>query len=160
MQVLTPAQAALFRDTVAVPWLSAVHQITRRVIEAVKDGMFQPTSGSRNAIDLAWHIVSAELRFLLGVAESSFDLSSKSLPDGVHDGPGLSRWYASAFDAAIQKLKEARPESLTKTVTYREKLQFPAIFFLQVALTHTVHHRGQLSVYLRLMGLEVPAIYA
>jgi uncharacterized damage-inducible protein DinB len=37
--------------------------------------------------------------------------------------------------------------------------QFPAIAFIQLALNHTVHHRGQLSMYLRPMGAKVPSIY-
>jgi uncharacterized damage-inducible protein DinB len=31
--------------------------------------------------------------------------------------------------------------------------------FLQFGLNHTIHHRGQLSTYLRPMGSKVPAIY-
>jgi uncharacterized damage-inducible protein DinB len=37
--------------------------------------------------------------------------------------------------------------------------QMPAVMFFQVAINHSVHHRGQLSVYLRPMGGKVPAIY-
>jgi len=35
----------------------------------------------------------------------------------------------------------------------------PAVGFIQLALNHTIHHRGQLSVYLRPMGGKVPSIY-
>jgi uncharacterized damage-inducible protein DinB len=31
--------------------------------------------------------------------------------------------------------------------------------FLQIGLHHSIHHRGQLSMYLRPMGSKVPAIY-
>ena len=31
--------------------------------------------------------------------------------------------------------------------------------FLVSGLSHTIHHRGQLSSYLRSMGAKVPAIY-
>ena len=37
--------------------------------------------------------------------------------------------------------------------------QLPAVAFIQLALNHTIHHRGQLSMYLRPMGAKVPAIY-
>jgi uncharacterized damage-inducible protein DinB len=37
--------------------------------------------------------------------------------------------------------------------------QSPAVVFLQIALNHSIHHRGQLSVYLRPMGSKVPSIY-
>ena len=35
----------------------------------------------------------------------------------------------------------------------------PAVAFLQVGMNHTIHHRGQLTSYLRSMGAKVPAIY-
>ncbi|MGA3241300.1 MAG: DinB family protein [Bryobacteraceae bacterium] len=31
--------------------------------------------------------------------------------------------------------------------------------YLNIGLKHTVHHRGQLSSYLRPMGAKVPSIY-
>jgi uncharacterized damage-inducible protein DinB len=37
--------------------------------------------------------------------------------------------------------------------------QFPGIMFLQLAMNHTIHHRGQLSMYLRPTGAKVPSIY-
>ena len=35
----------------------------------------------------------------------------------------------------------------------------PAVAFVQIAMNHTIHHRGQLSVHLRAMGAAVPSIY-
>jgi uncharacterized damage-inducible protein DinB len=37
--------------------------------------------------------------------------------------------------------------------------QLPAVMYLQFVMSHTIHHRGQLSMYLRPMGVKVPAIY-
>jgi uncharacterized damage-inducible protein DinB len=38
-------------------------------------------------------------------------------------------------------------------------MQAPGINFLAMALKHSVHHRGQLSTYIRPMGGKVPGIY-
>ena len=38
-------------------------------------------------------------------------------------------------------------------------MQRPAVTFVMMGLHHTIHHRGQLSSYLRCMGAKVPAIY-
>ena len=35
----------------------------------------------------------------------------------------------------------------------------PRVTFLSLNLRHLVHHRGQLSAYLRPMGGKVPSIY-
>ena len=41
-----------------------------------------------------------------------------------------------------------------------EVMTFPRIGFLrQIMLNHWYHHRGQLSVYLRLLEILVPSIY-
>ena len=50
-------------------------------------------------------------------------------------------------------------EQLTKILDFRGMFQWPAVSFIQLTLTHTIHHRGQLSMYLRPMGATVPAIY-
>jgi uncharacterized damage-inducible protein DinB len=44
-------------------------------------------------------------------------------------------------------------------VDFRGMFQMPAVGFLQLATSHSIHHRGQLSVYLRPMGAKVPSIY-
>jgi uncharacterized damage-inducible protein DinB len=50
-------------------------------------------------------------------------------------------------------------EQLTKIVDFRGIFQLPAVLYLQFLLKHTIHHRGQLSMYLRPMGAKVPSIY-
>jgi len=37
--------------------------------------------------------------------------------------------------------------------------QRPAVSFVMLGMVHTIHHRGQLSSYLRCMGARVPSIY-
>ena len=46
-----------------------------------------------------------------------------------------------------------------KVVDFRGIFQLPAVAYLQTAQIHSIHHRGQLSMYLRPMGAKVPAIY-
>jgi uncharacterized damage-inducible protein DinB len=35
----------------------------------------------------------------------------------------------------------------------------PRYVFLRDTLSHLAHHRGQLTVYLRLLGAKVPSLY-
>ena len=46
-----------------------------------------------------------------------------------------------------------------KTADFRGLFQLPAVVYLHTASIHSIHHRGQLSMYLRPMGAKVPAIY-
>jgi len=51
------------------------------------------------------------------------------------------------------------PDQLLKPIEFRGIFRLPAISYLQIALNHSIHHRGQLSMYLRPMGAKVPSIY-
>ena len=50
-------------------------------------------------------------------------------------------------------------KTLVKMIDFRGVFKFPAVNFLQVGLNHSIHHRGQLTMYLRPMGAKVPSIY-
>lgn len=44
-------------------------------------------------------------------------------------------------------------------VDFRGMFQQPAVLYLHLLMHHSIHHRGQLSTYLRPMGAKVPSIY-
>ena len=46
-----------------------------------------------------------------------------------------------------------------RIVDFRGIFQLPAVMYLQTAQVHSIHHRGQLTMYLGPMGAKVPAIY-
>ena len=48
---------------------------------------------------------------------------------------------------------------LAETIDFRGMMQLPAVMFMDMMMHHSVHHRGQLSMYLRPMGAKVPSIY-
>ena len=59
----------------------------------------------------------------------------------------------------MKQIEGLSGEQLAKSIDFRGMFQMPAVSFLQLAQSHTVHHRGQLSTYLRPMGGKVPSIY-
>jgi uncharacterized damage-inducible protein DinB len=59
----------------------------------------------------------------------------------------------------LPRLRQMSPEQLTRVLDFRGMFQMPAVNFFQTTLMHSIHHRGQLTVYLRPMGAKVPAIY-
>jgi uncharacterized damage-inducible protein DinB len=50
-------------------------------------------------------------------------------------------------------------DELAKIVDFYGMFQLPAAAYLNFANVHCIHHRGQLSAYLRPMGGKVPSIY-
>ena len=67
--------------------------------------------------------------------------------------------YGAAFQTNFDRLTQLSSEQLLKVVDFRGLFQHPAVLYLQFAINHSIHHRGQLSVYLRPMGAKVPSIY-
>ena len=59
----------------------------------------------------------------------------------------------------MKRLETTSGDELLRTVDFYGLRTFPAIVLLQIILNHTIHHRGQLSTYLRPMGAKVPSLY-
>jgi uncharacterized damage-inducible protein DinB len=103
--------------------------------------------------------VAAEKRFLSGIPAGAFDFNPIHQPDSIKNSVGVAAWFDETFAANLQKLEAIGGEPLVKMVDFRGLFQLPAVGFIQLAMNHTIHHRGQLSMYLRPMGAKVPAIY-
>ena len=73
--------------------------------------------------------------------------------------PEIAEWYEARFADNFELLTRATPAQLLNLVEFRGMFTWPAIRFLSLGLNHSIHHRGQLSTYLRPMGGKVPAIY-
>jgi uncharacterized damage-inducible protein DinB len=157
---LTADQAKFIMDR-ALPALKLEHQTTRRVIEAIPldKGDYRPDPVSKSALELAWHIVAAEKRFFSGIPAGAFDFTPIHRPESIKDSAGIVTWFDETFAANLKQLEAAHGEALTRIIDFRGIFQSPAVAFLQVAMNHTIHHRGQLSMYLRPMGAKVPSIY-
>jgi uncharacterized damage-inducible protein DinB len=48
---------------------------------------------------------------------------------------------------------------LAEEVDFFGMMKLPAVALLGIMIKHSIHHRGQLSTYLRAMGGKVPGIY-
>ncbi len=161
MQQLQPEQADFLLHGVYLPGLKNEHRITKSIIEAIPldKGNYRPDEISKTALDLAWHIAVTEIRFMEAVAAGEFDLTPRPLPDSIKTSADLSAWYSENFDSQFEKLTKLSDEQLLKVVDFRGLFQLPAVMYLNFVLHHSVHHRGQLSMYLRPMGAKVPAMY-
>ncbi|HEX3746269.1 MAG TPA: DinB family protein [Bryobacteraceae bacterium] len=158
---MQPDQAAFLLNEVYLPNLKNEQRITKNVIAAIPadKGDFRPDPYGRPAMELAWHIVATELRFLDAVTAGEFDFSPRPRPESIHDAADLAAWYDENFPLHLNAVAKCSPEQLTKIVDFRGMFQLPAVMYLNFILHHTIHHRGQLSTYLRPMGAKVPAMY-
>jgi len=161
MSPLHPEQANFLLHGVYLPQLANEHRLTRSVIEAIPldKGDYRPEPIAKNALELAWHIAATEMRFMDALPAGQFDLSPRPRPESVKNSQDLAAWYVANFDQRYQKLTQLSNQQLLHVIDFRGMFQQPAVLYLGFILSHTVHHRGQLSTYLRPMGAKVPSIY-
>ncbi len=160
MAAFTHEQALFFRGF-ALDALRREQPVTQRVIEAIPSdkGDYRPDAIGKSAIDLAWHMVGAEHRFMDAVVSGAFDFANTGRPADLTGSAQVARWYAGTFADDVARVAALSADQLVKIVDFRGLFQFPAVVYLQTAMIHSIHHRGQLSMYLRPMGAKVPSIY-
>jgi uncharacterized damage-inducible protein DinB len=157
---LKPEQALTLLH-VTLPALKNEHRITQKVIEAIPldKGDYRPEPNAMSALELAWHIAVSENTFLRTPPAGEFNPSGGARPESIRTSADVAQWYAENFAANFDRLTNLTPEQLLKVVDFRGVFVFPAVIYLDIGLRHSIHHRGQLSVYLRPMGAKVPSIY-
>jgi len=139
---------------------------TRKLLERVPDDKlaWQPHAKSMSLAGLATHLTNLPNWGATILNDLSFDLAEA--PPVLQ--PKRSRAeILDAFDAAAKQTRAAldktdaelmAPWSLRRSG--HEVFTMPRVAaFRTFVLYHVVHHRGQLSVYLRLNDVPVPAIY-
>lgn len=143
-----------------LPQLESEHATTVRVIESVPPAheTFCPAPKCRSAFELARHIAFTEMWFLDGVIDLQLR-EDEVPPSGVTTCEHVVLWYRQNFVKRISTLHELSGKHLATPVDFIGLRQYPAVVLLNNAIRHSIHHRGQLSAYLRPMGAPVPAIY-
>ena len=143
-----------------IPTVESEHATTRKVLAAVPDGKgdYAPDPKSMSAIDLAWHIASSEHMFMSGPIDGAFPAGDGKRPENVKTSADVLAFYDQGM-ATIEKLKTLTGEQALKVIDFHGVWQLPSVSWLQMMLGHGIHHRGQLSAYLRPMGAKVPGIY-
>ena len=72
--------------------------------------------------------------------------------------------FQNKYEAVLQELQNASDEKLKQVWTFRSGehviFSLPRIAAIRtLAMNHWIHHRGQLSVYLRLLDIPIPGMY-
>jgi uncharacterized damage-inducible protein DinB len=158
---LTPDQATLIANYLAAD--AAVEaKTTRAVIASIPAGQegYAPDGKSMNALKLAWHIASAEWWFLDCITKGEFRSGdSAGMPEEIKSATDVLNWYDANVPPAWEKAKAMTGEDLSKELDFFGMWNTSAANYLTLTLKHSIHHRGQLSAYLRPMGAKVPGIY-
>lgn len=120
----------------------------------------KPAEKSRTAKDLLWTFVVEE-KVIDGVMKGQVDFMNLPKP------PATLGEIVSAYEATHreigQKLKAITEQELNTAIPFmvapKQMGKVRRGDILWMMLMDSVHHRGQLSVYLRVAGAKVPSIY-
>lgn len=137
-------------------------QTTLRVIEAVPTDHldYRPDAKSKTALGLVRHITLEDEWLLNCIVNGEFTPPpDDSDACGIMDPAGAVARYKEKVPAALDRVRAMTGEELSKVIDLFGMVQAPGVTFLAMTVKHSVHHRGQLSTYLRPMGGKVPGIY-
>ncbi len=133
---------------------------TKRVLAAVPEGRldFKLGDKGKTARELMWHIVTSEAWFGEGVVNGDFAMegAEEAAPATV---AGIVAAYQARIPSVLERVKRMTGEQLARPVDFFGVYNLPAVMYLNFWNVHSVHHRGQLSTYLRAMNARVPSIY-
>ena len=134
-------------------------QVTKKVIAAVPDAAssYKPDPNARTAKELAWHIANSDVQFLDGIADLKFN---RATPDNKpQTSAEVVAWYDEHLQRGVAKIAAMSAEQLLTPVEFFGVFNLPAVLYLGFLNNHSIHHRGELTTYLRPMGSKVPSIY-
>ena len=143
---------------------------TRKVLERVPADKFgwRPHDKSMPFGKLASHVATLPSWAVNGIELDELDIAPVGQPPYTVPEAASSEELLATFDKcaadARAAIAGASDETLMQTWTLlkggQKVLAMPRVAVLRVfVMNHVVHHRGQLSVYLRLNDIPVPSIY-
>lgn len=159
---MTPEQATFLARTFAALMereLPATIKVLRAVPESGRD--YRPDEKSRTAWELATHIAQADVWFLDSILAGAFTFdkaAAAALLAGWKTTADVAAYYEREVPARLAAIGALPPDVLLEDVDFFGVVRQRNVLFLGFANNHSVHHRGQLSAYLRAMGAKVPAI--
>ena len=141
--------------------------LTKKMLERVplEKADWKPHEKSMTIGRLATHIAE-NVKWISDIIHiDDFDFATKSFKSySAASSDELLKIFQDNLDAAIHDLSSMTDEDFSKTWIVRvgEKIMYNTPKKVAIrgwAFSHQIHHRGQLSVYLRLLDVPVPGMY-
>jgi uncharacterized damage-inducible protein DinB len=134
---------------------------TRKVIERVPEGPdYRPDPKSRTAREIAWLIVREQQELVDGLERGRLEWREVPAPPTMK---AVLAAYDRLHETLSTRLKAIDPARWEGRVPFvyggQEVMNEPGYDNAWGFLFDMIHHRGQLSTYLRPMGSTVPQIY-
>jgi len=129
---------------------------TSKVLSRIPEGAdYKPDPKSRTAQEIAWQIVCEEKMLIEALETGKAEWAPASMPPSMKDVAGAYERQSADVVKRLNTLPDARWNGQLEWFGS----QRPASPMAWSFLFDIVHHRGQISTYLRPMGAKVPQIY-
>jgi uncharacterized damage-inducible protein DinB len=140
-------------------------QTTKRVLERIPADKlaWKPHPKAYSLGQLALHIASVPGSVAAAAVPDTMEAPSFSQPEPKSRQEVLDT-FSKSLESAKETLKKMDDARLTSTWSLTKNgkvlMSVPRIGFIRsILMNHNYHHRGQLSVYLRMLDVPVPSIY-
>ena len=136
----------------------ATRQVIERIPQATSDYKADPKA--RTAREIAWLLVVTEIVLGDGLEKGAFDWPDRPAPETMAEILAEYDKHHPRVTAIMQAVAASTWErDLPFMFQGQEVMRTPGYEMAWGILLDQIHHRGQLSTYLRPMGSTVPAIY-
>jgi len=142
---------------------------SRRVLEQVPAGKreWKPHERSMALGYLAELTASIFSWIDLAITQDELDIAPKDGPKHKPAPLNTSDELVAALDKAVAKAREALQKTTDAHLETSWRLlaggnlasEQPRLHVIRDTFLHSAHHRGQMTVYLRLLGSKVPSVY-
>jgi uncharacterized damage-inducible protein DinB len=158
---LTPAESKTIADFLLNDFDYEVQTTLRLIGSVPSDSLqYQPDPKAKTALGLLRHLALEDEWLLNCIADGAFvPPPDDSDACGIMTPADAAARYQEKVPAAAARVRAMSGESLAANLDMFGMMQMPAVNFLSMTVRHSVHHRGQLSTYLRPMGGKIPGIY-
>ena len=150
-----------------LPELEAEFDKTRKILSNVPEGHseFKPAEKSMALGRLAGHVAEMPDFISLIINSPDIDIAAAGLsPLHFETVPQILAEFNHRADKALPTLKAAANVTVQQSwkLTYKSHPIFSGTRYAayrEMGVDQMIHHRGQLTVYLRLLGAKVPGVY-
>jgi uncharacterized damage-inducible protein DinB len=142
---------------------------SRRVLEQVPDGKYdwKPHDRSMGFGYLADMVATIPNWIAMQILRDDLDIAPTDGSTMRQEPNRTSAALVAALDSAAAAARAALGNTTDEHLGSRWQLkargtvvqEAPRFEMIQDTINHWAHHRGQMTVYLRLMGAKVPAVY-
>ena len=135
---------------------------TLKLLRALPAGQydFRPDAGGRSLGELAWHLAEGDAYMSAGVENGKFDFNTK--PPNIERPrtiEGLAPGYERIHQEAVARIRKLKPEDLDRQLQFFTGPVSIREILWNMIVSHSIHHRGQLTLMCRLAGGQAPGLY-